>query len=364
MNASGWNKAMPAFENSSKASVLAGLFVLGLCVDALALPWIQFADAESSSVCEVVNAANLELVVLASTGELAGVSGTDVVFADTFVDADGLVFYFGDPAGYIEFAVDADGFRTLWWFTDFNDVANVNEFTGEPTSTGLLPIDFGDVPCDACPFWDVPAECFDSDDDGVEDAFDLCPDTPLDLVADEDGCACEELDGDLDGINACFDLCADTPLDEIPDIDGCSCSQLDSDLDGVDDCFDLCPNTPPSVVADDDGCACEEIDGDQDGINACFDLCADTPFDEIADFDGCSCSQLDDDQDGVENCFDQCSNTSPLDAVDIDGCAIIGPGGGGGGISLNFCGSINAIVLGVMVMGLVGFRRLPRRWEA
>jgi len=119
------------------------------------------------------------------------------------------------------------------------------------------------------------------------------------------------------------------------------------------------------VVADDDGCACEEIDGDQDGINACFDLCADTPFDEIADFDGCSCSQLDDDQDGVENCFDQCSNTSPLDAVDIDGCAIIGPGGGGGGgISLNFCGSINAIVLGVMVMGLVGFRRLPRRWEA
>ena len=187
-----------------------------------ALPWLQYVDSTSDSLCDVVNAANLELVVLEETGELAGIAGTDVIFSDTFVDADGFVFYDGDPAGFVEFAEDGDGFRTLWWLTELGDVVNVNVFTGEPTPTGLFPFDFADVPCDACPFWDVPGECIDTDLDGVEDAFDFCPGTFLDEFADNDGCSCEQLDDDLDGVDNCFDACAGTSPTAAVDVDGCA----------------------------------------------------------------------------------------------------------------------------------------------
>lgn len=309
----------------SSGAVICIWLAIGLSTPAQAAPWVLYADTASDSLCDVVNAANLELVVLEATGELVGVTRTDVVFLDTFVDDDGFVFFQGLPAGFIEFAEDGDGFRTLWWLTLLGDVANVNEFTGEPTPTGLLPVDFFDVPCDACPFWDEPAECLDSDLDGVEDLFDLCPFTPLDEIADIDGCSCSQLDSDLDGIDDCFDLCPFTPLDEIPDIDGCSCGQIDYDVDGVDECDDLCP---------------------------------DTPLSELADIFGCSCSQLDDDQDGVDNCFDLCSGTPLWTAVDLDGCPISGPGSGG--TVINLCGSVGAMIMPIMLCTLGMLRFRPR----
>lgn len=208
--------------NGAVFKTICGVLALGVCTFAHAVPWVQYADIASDSFCDVVNAANLELVVLEETGELVGVSGTDVVFLDTFVDEAGSVFYQDRPAGVIVFAEDGDGFRTLWWITLFDDVANVNEFTGEPTPTGLFPDDFVDVPCDACPFWDRPAECVDSDSDGVEDVFDLCGFTPFDEAADDDGCSCSQLDDDLDGVDNCIDFCPGTPLDLIADADGCA----------------------------------------------------------------------------------------------------------------------------------------------
>ncbi len=303
-----------------------GAITAGFCADARGVPWELYADTASDSVCDVVNAANLELVVLYPTGELVGITGVDSVFLDTYVDQDNFVYYQGDVVGFIEFAEDGDGYRTLWWFTVYDDVANVNEFTGEPTPTGLQPFDFFDVPCDACPYWDVPEECTDTDLDGVEDAFDLCP---------------------------------HTALSEIADIDGCSCDQLDDDWDGVDNCYDLCPNTPADLIAGSDGCACEEIDDDFDGINTCFDLCPNTPTDEYADVDGCSCGQLDDDLDGVNNCYDLCPGTSPIAAVDIDGCVISGVPDDG--ITISVCGSFGAMIFPVMLFGLVGFRFAGRR---
>ena len=98
----------------------------------------------------------------------------------------------------------------------------MNQFTGAPTPTGLFPDDFVAVPCDACPFWDIPAECIDSDSDGVADAFDLCAFTPFDEAADGDGCSCSEFDDDLDGVDNCIDLCPETPLDLIAAADGCA----------------------------------------------------------------------------------------------------------------------------------------------
>lgn len=274
----------------SSGAVICVWLAIGLSTPAQAAPWVEYADAASGSLCDVVNAANLELVVLETTGELVGITGTDVIFLDTFVDEEGFVFFQGLPAGFIEFAEDGDGFRTLWWFATLDDVANVNEFTGEPTLTGLLPTDFLDVPCDACPFWDEPAECLDSDLDGVEDLFDLCP---LTLFG------------------------------EIVYSDGCSCGQVDYDADGVDECDDLCP---------------------------------DTPLSELADFFGCSCSQLDDDQDGVDNCYDLCSGTPLWTAVDLDGCPI----GGSGGIVINLCGAVGAMIMPMMLCTLGMLRFRPR----
>lgn len=127
-------------------------------------PWEVFADTESTSVCDLINAENAELVLLQSTGELVivaadGVNTTDVILEDTFVDLDNNVFYFGDPVGFITFATDGDGFRTLWWLDLTGRVVSVDTFTGEPFTTDLIPDDFVDVSCDACPDIDFTNAC-------------------------------------------------------------------------------------------------------------------------------------------------------------------------------------------------------------
>ncbi len=150
--------------------------VCAMPVAAQTRPWDIYVDPLSDSACDVVNAANAELVVLSDTGQLVIVSGDDVVLQDTVVDLDGLVSFEGSPAGLIDFAEDDDGFRTLWWMSLTGRVVEVDEFTGEPTPTDLFPGDIGNVPCDACPFWDDPAVCGlpDEDPDIPPISVDLC----------------------------------------------------------------------------------------------------------------------------------------------------------------------------------------------
>ena len=88
----------------------------------------------------------------------------------------------------------------------------------------------------------------DSDQDGVLDDVDKCPNTPLGVVVDKDGCP---VDSDKDGVPDYLDKCPDTPLGVRVDKDGCP---LDSDKDGVPDYLDKCPDTPLGVKVDNDGC--------------------------------------------------------------------------------------------------------------
>jgi len=253
---------------------------------AQAVPWDIFEDLDSTSVCDTVNAANVELVVLSDSGQLVIITGADLVLDASFVDADGFVFFDGLPVGVIDFADDGDGFRTLWWTSLSGTVVEVDEFTGEPFATALFPFDFVDVSCDACELWDDPADCVtDSDLDGVPEEIDLCPDTPLGELIDLDGCACFEVDSDGDGVDDCDDEC---PLDFGDDPFGCPCEEFDDDLDGVDNCFDLCPDTPLNTVVTEEGCPCNEFDEDDDGINDCFDDCPNTPLGADVDADGCA----------------------------------------------------------------------------
>jgi hypothetical protein len=124
------------------------------------VPWDSFADSPiSNSVCSVVNAGNAEFVVLRATGQLRRVTGNDLTFTESFVDAEGFVFFNDEPAGLLEFATDDDGFRTLWWLTLTGTVIEIDPLTGEPVASDRFPDEFKDVPCDACELWDDQTIC-------------------------------------------------------------------------------------------------------------------------------------------------------------------------------------------------------------
>lgn len=123
-------------------------------------------------------------------------------------------------------------------------------------------------------------------------------------------------DTDEDGINDIFDDCPNTPENDEVDSKGCGLSQRDSDNDGIFDNVDSCPNTPPNAVVDSEGCT----DTDNDGVFDSFDLCPDTPFGEEIDSNGCAIFQRDSDGDGVTDDFDQCPSTPEGESVDAYGC--------------------------------------------
>jgi OOP family OmpA-OmpF porin len=69
----------------------------------------------------------------------------------------------------------------------------------------------------------------DSDGDGVNDAEDNCPDTPVDVMVNVLGCP-PDIDGD--GVFDYLDQCPDTPANASVDASGCP---KDSDADGLSD---------------------------------------------------------------------------------------------------------------------------------
>jgi outer membrane protein OmpA-like peptidoglycan-associated protein len=150
----------------------------------------------------------------------------------------------------------------------------------------------------------------DSDNDGVKDKKDECPDTPQGATINEVGCPS---DADGDGVFDGIDTCPDTPKGAIVDMIGCP---LDTDQDGVPDGIDRCANTPPGVSVDNVGCP---LDADKDGVFDTFDKCPDTPTGCKVDADGCN---LDGDGDGVCDGLDKCPTTPADTQVKPDGCPI------------------------------------------
>ena len=100
--------------------------------------------------------------------------------------------------------------------------------------------------------WPPPAP--DSDQDGVPDEYDHCPNTPFGATVDAKGCP---IDSDGDGVPDFRDRCPNTPEGVLVDEHGCP---LDSDGDGVIDPLDKCPDTPLGVPVDAEGCP---LDSDQ-----------------------------------------------------------------------------------------------------
>jgi OOP family OmpA-OmpF porin len=119
----------------------------------------------------------------------------------------------------------------------------------------------------------------DSDNDGVADSKDMCPDTPEGVKVDADGCP---LDSDGDGVADYLDKCPNTPAGVKVDANGCP---LDSDGDGVPDYLDKCSNTPAGVQVDANGCP---LDSDGDGVPDYLDKCPNSPKGVEVDENGCA----------------------------------------------------------------------------
>ena len=126
----------------------------------------------------------------------------------------------------------------------------------------------------------------DMDNDGMNNTVDQCPRGTPNWEAggsddwDMDGCKdnTEDDDDDNDGIEDRYDNCDETPMNEIPNEEGCSASQRDTDGDGIVDLLDICWGNDSTGDPDGDGLC---SDGDQ---------CPDGPFlyGEEVDDNGCS----------------------------------------------------------------------------
>ncbi|HPB26243.1 MAG TPA: OmpA family protein, partial [Bacteroidales bacterium] len=158
---------------------------------------------------------------------------------------------------------------------------------GIPDSKDKCPDVKGLLKFDGCP---------DTDNDGVTDADDKCPGTPEGVKVDSKGCP---LDTDGDGIADYMDKCPD--VKGLAKFEGCP----DSDGDGVIDNNDKCPGTPEKVKVDTKGCP---LDTDGDGVVDYLDKCPDVKG--LANLDGCP----DRDGDGVADYLDKCPDVKGIAA--------------------------------------------------
>jgi OOP family OmpA-OmpF porin len=128
----------------------------------------------------------------------------------------------------------------------------------------------------------APPPKIDSDNDGVFDHNDHCPDTPVGVKVDKWGCP---LDNDKDGVPDFEDKCPKTPPGARVDKFGCVADN-DQDGDGIKDSADRCPDTPKGTKVDRYGCKAIG-DSDGDGVPDHVDRCPDTPL--IADVNSVGC---------------------------------------------------------------------------
>lgn len=146
----------------------------------------------------------------------------------------------------------------------------------------------------------------DSDQDGIKDELDKCPETPKGESVNQEGCSESQLDDDADGIVNKLDKCPATPKGEKVNANGCSESQLDDDADGVSNQKDKCPNTSKGEKVNTDGCSESQLDDDKDGVNNLIDICKNTQAGQKVNATGCALNQIDSDLDGVFDDVDKC----------------------------------------------------------
>ncbi len=190
----------------------------------------------------------------------------------------------------------------------------------------------------------------DTDQDGIYDAEDACPQNPkitteseksaslcgCDLredgtcpTTDQDpepceksvcGCGVPSTDSDGDGMPDCKDKCPNDPKKRSEGICGCGNDDADSDGDGMPDCKDKCPADPKKTSEGICGCGNDDADSDGDGMPDCKDKCPADPKKTAEGICGCNIDDADSDGDGMPDCKDQCPNDPNKTAEGICGC--------------------------------------------
>ena len=184
-----------------------------------------------------------------------------------------------------EYALNGEiGMRYLFTSTvSFNIAANINYVRSDNLDDVVAGSDFDIFYEGYAGFTFYFGGTKDTDEDGVDDADDICPNTPKGIRVDQFGCP------------------------------------VDTDADGVPDYLDKCPNTPANIQVTSDGCP---VDSDGDGVPDYIDVCNDTPENVPVDKRGCP---LDEDKDGVPDYRDRCPKTPAGAKVDKWGCTIPKP---------------------------------------
>lgn len=165
----------------------------------------------------------------------------------------------------------------------------------------------------------------DTDQDGVPDVADVCPDVPG--LPDLNGCPDSDKDGIADNVDRCplefglakFTGCPDSDNDEVQDSED-ACPNVagaiahngcpDSDLDGLYDNEDDCPLKAGPT----ENKGCPYPDKDNDGVRDIDDKCPDV----AGPISNNGCPVTDKDKDGIPDKDDKCPNTPGI--AELNGC--------------------------------------------
>lgn len=180
----------------------------------------------------------------------------------------------------------------------------------------------------------------DTDNDGVLDASDNCPNTPEGISTDSDGCPVPDADKDgicdawvstkgmfnqYAGICTGVDKCANDPEDKDNNQDEDGCPDPDNDGDKLCDPWvaekgissnyanicsatDKCADEAEDLDGFEDEDGCPDLDNDKDNIADNLDQCPNEAEDKDGFQDGDGCPDTDNDRDGITDNLDKCPN--------------------------------------------------------
>ena len=166
--------------------------------------------------------------------------------------------------------------------------------------------------------WWMEGKPADTDEDGLADRDDKCPEQAEDKDGFEDSDGCPEADNDQDGILDAADKCPLEAEDKDGFEDANGCPDPDNDGDGVSDTADKCPIQAEDKdgFKDEDGCPDPDNDGDSvlDGDDKCPNQAG------VKEEAGCPVQDKDKDgiPDKLDKCPDQAETFNGID--DEDGC--------------------------------------------
>ncbi|MCP4593229.1 MAG: hypothetical protein GY842_21030, partial [bacterium] len=132
--------------------------------------WWEFQDPESGIVCSLVHAANADLVVLQSSGQIMVASPPNTILPDITVDEYFNVYYVEEFVGSIAFAEDGNGDRALFWMTITGKLVEVGDFDVVPAASDLSPDDVSGAGCDVCARYSSLSGCDGEGDDDDDDS--------------------------------------------------------------------------------------------------------------------------------------------------------------------------------------------------